>query len=58
MEVAGSIGVVEFVHCRREMNRVAHDIARHSYNLNSRCNWVDEPPSFLLQPLLDDVTIM
>jgi ribonuclease HI len=38
MLVAGSIGVVEFGHCRREMNKVAHDIARHSYNLNSGCN--------------------
>jgi hypothetical protein len=29
--VAGCIGVVEFSHCRREMNKVAHDIARDSF---------------------------
>jgi hypothetical protein len=40
------------------MNIVAHDITRHGYNSNSGSTWVDESPSFLLQPLLDDVTDM
>jgi ribonuclease HI len=56
LECAGSIGVVEFMHCRRETNKVAHDIARHCFRSRISCTWVDEPPSFLLQPLLHDVT--
>jgi ribonuclease HI len=58
MAVAGSIGMVEFNHCTRDMNRVAHDIARFSFSSRADCNWVDEPPSFILQPLLDDVTYL
>jgi ribonuclease HI len=29
LECAGSIGIAEFMHCKREINKVAHDIARH-----------------------------
>jgi ribonuclease HI len=54
----GIIGKVEFKFCPREMNNVAHTIARSCFNSKADCNWLDEPPSFLLQPLLDDVTIL
>jgi hypothetical protein len=56
LECAGSIGMVEFVHCRREINIVAYDIVRHCFRSRT-CTWVDEPPSFFLQPL-HDVTIL
>jgi hypothetical protein len=56
--VAGSIGTVEYSHYRRKINKVAHDTARFCLESRTDCNWVDEPPSFLLQPLLDDVTLL
>jgi ribonuclease HI len=58
ISVAGGIGTVEYSHCRREINKVAHDTARFCIESRTDCNWVDEPPSFLLQPLLDDVTLL
>ena len=56
--VLASIGKVEFKHCPREANQVAHVIARNSFDLRLSCNWVDDAPSFILQTLLDDVTIV
>ena len=58
ISIAGLIGTVEFNHCQRDVNKVAHEIARSSFESSSSCNWVDEPPSFLSQFLPDDVTIL
>jgi ribonuclease HI len=55
---AGYIGNVEFKKCGRDMNKVAHEIAWECFSTRLSCNWVDEPPSFLAQALLDDVTIV
>jgi ribonuclease HI len=52
------IGRVKFKHCFREANSVAHELARHGLSTRSTCTWVDEPPSFLLPSILNDVTIM
>jgi ribonuclease HI len=57
-EQVASIGHVEFSHCRRETNMVAHEIARNSLSTRTSCNWVDEPPTFILSALLNDVTIL
>jgi hypothetical protein len=40
---AGIIGKVEFTHCLREVNEVAHQIARCCFDSKNSCNWVDEP---------------
>ena len=40
------IGVVSFAHCPREANRLAHNLARHSFNLNSTFIWDGDPSSF------------
>jgi ribonuclease HI len=53
---AANIGKVEFMHCRRDINKVAHELARSYFMSSTGCNWVDEPPSFLLEKLLNDVT--
>jgi ribonuclease HI len=58
LSTAGMIGKVTFSHCGRESNIVAHELASHSFNSASSCNWVDEPPSFIRQSLLNDVTIL
>jgi hypothetical protein len=51
-------GKVAIEFCNREANQVAHELARVSSSSGRSCTWVDEPPSFLLQPLLHDVTIL
>jgi ribonuclease HI len=51
-----SIGEVSFKFCPREANQVAHELARHSFSSKSSCTWDDDPPRFLLDKLLNDVT--
>jgi ribonuclease HI len=48
MAKAGLIAKVEFTYCRREINTVAHGLARDCFNSRISCNWVEEPPSFLV----------
>ena len=52
------IGIVSFKHCPREENDVAHELARSCFIDKISCNWVDEPHSFILGKLINDVTIM
>jgi hypothetical protein len=56
VDLASLIDKVSFKHCLREVNEVAHDIARFCFSSKASCNWVDEPPSFLLEKLINDVT--
>jgi ribonuclease HI len=56
VDLASQIDKVSFKHCPREVNEVAHDIARFCFSSKAYCNWVDELPSFLLEKLINDVT--
>jgi hypothetical protein len=56
IDLASSIGSVCFKHCLREANQTAHELARDSFPSKSSCNWDDEPPSFILNCLVNDVT--
>jgi hypothetical protein len=47
-----SIGNVDFKHWE------ANHAARVCFSDNNSCNWVDEPPIFLLSELLNDVIII
>ena len=58
LDIATSIGKVIYRHCPREANSVAHDLARFVFIERSSCNWDDDPPSFLLNSLTNDVTII
>jgi hypothetical protein len=58
VDIASSIGSVRFNFCPRESNQVAHEIAKYSFENNQSYNWVNEPPSFILDRLLNDVTIL
>ena len=58
IDAVSAIGRVDFKFCPREANQAAHEIARFSFVNNLSCNWVDEPPSFLLYKLVNDVTIV
>ena len=40
-----------------EANQVAHELARQAMLTKENCIWDDDPPSFILQLVSDDVTI-
>ena len=58
IDLVSAIGVVTFKHCPREANQVAHELARTSFCNNSTCRWLDDPPSFILGKLINDVTVV
>ena len=58
IDEASMIGNVLFQHCPREANGVAHELARSCFIDKFSRNWVDEPPSFLLESLINNVTII
>jgi hypothetical protein len=55
VDIAVTIRSVFYLHCMREANKVAHSLARKSFSKKIYCNWVDEPPDFILDELLNDV---
>jgi ribonuclease HI len=57
IDLALSIGEVSYVHCPREANKTAHELAKVCHIDKDSCNWDDDPPSFLLCKLIEDVTI-
>jgi len=44
-------------HCNRDINRVEHNLASLAIQSKHACIWVDEPPSFVLKALVNDVTL-
>jgi ribonuclease HI len=42
-------------HCNRDANKVAHELVFNSFSNKSSCIWADEPPSFILATLANDV---
>jgi ribonuclease HI len=58
VDYATNIGNVRYRFCHREANEVAHELARECFCNKVNCNWVDEPPSFILAKLINDVTVI
>ena len=56
--LAGMIGLVQFSHCFREANVGAHSLAKNAFHKNVACKWEDDPPDFLIECLVNDVTIL
>lgn len=48
---------ISIEHLSREANNVAHALARQAIISRTNCIWDDDPPSFIVQLLSDDVTI-
>jgi ribonuclease HI len=48
---------IAFIHCIREANQVAHELARYAFTTNSVVRWDESPPSFILPFVLKDVTM-
>jgi ribonuclease HI len=55
VDLVTSIGMFSFMHCLREANKVDHSLAKECLSSVVDCNWVDEPPSFILDNLLNNV---
>lgn len=49
---------VHIQHCNRAANQVAHELARIALSLKNSCIWLDEPPTFILEHLVNDVTCL
>jgi hypothetical protein len=49
---------VSIEHCHREANEVAHLLARNAKETKQICIWDDEPPSFIFESLVNDVSIL
>jgi ribonuclease HI len=58
VDMASTFESISFNHIPREANKVADDLAKFSFLNSLSCNWVDEPPSFILNNLIGDVTIV
>jgi hypothetical protein len=49
---------VNFEYCPREANIVAHELAKSSFqSSSSSCTWDDDPPSFILPFLINDISV-
>ena len=57
VDMSVQIGTVDFKHCPRDANSVAHELASFSFHNNISCVWGDEPPSCLIVFLANDVSV-
>jgi ribonuclease HI len=58
VDLYSMVDKVSFKQCSRSANEAAHEIARCCLSSVCSCNWVAEPPSFLLEKLINDVTVL
>ena len=49
---------ISIEHCRRETNQVAHELAKKAMISKIYCIWDDDPPSFIVDLLSNDVTFL
>ena len=49
---------ISIEHLSREANQVAHELARQAMLTKENCIWDDDPPSFIVDFLANDVTIL
>ncbi|XP_068312517.1 uncharacterized protein [Pyrus communis] len=52
--ILGAITEELCTHVRRQANTVANRLARFSLNVGSQCEWSDQPPSFIIDLLIED----
>ena len=48
---------ISIEHCNRDINRVEHNLASLAVQSKHACIWVYEPPSFVLEARVNDVTL-
>ena len=58
IDTATLIGKVIFRHCFQDANFVAHELAKFSFCKKCGGSWTNEPPSFLLSQLVNNVIVL
>jgi hypothetical protein len=58
VDLASEFNMMKFKYCPREANQDSHEIAKSSFLNKSSCIWIDEPPSFLISTIINDVTTL
>jgi hypothetical protein len=53
--VWSGLQMISIEHCSGEANETVHELARRGMQMKLNCNWDDEPPSFILEFLMNDV---
>ena len=54
----GGFQEISIEHLNREANQVAHELARQAMIMKMSCIWDDDPPSFIVPIISNDVTIL
>jgi hypothetical protein len=44
-------------HCNRDINRTTHNLASLAIQSKNSCIWIDETLSFIIEALVNDVTL-
>jgi hypothetical protein len=56
-QISQRIGLISFKHCPREGNKVAHNLARLSYDSGNFVLWDGDPPPSVLRDVINDVSV-
>jgi len=56
--VWGGFQEISIEHLNREANQVAHELARQALITKMSCIWDNDPPTFIVPILSNDVTIL
>jgi hypothetical protein len=54
---ANAISDISFQHCPRNTNKVAHNLARNAYISKEYLVWYGDPPGFIINDVIEDVTV-
>ena len=49
---------ISIEHCSRDANQAAHELAKRAMLVKQNCIWDNEPPSFILAFVINDITIL
>ena len=52
---SNSYSKLQYSHCRRDCNRLAHSLARYSINVSNYVVWMEEVPNHLLSVVQQDL---
>jgi hypothetical protein len=52
------LGMIKFQHCPREVNKVAHNLAKLCFESDRVIQWDGDPPSHVSVDVLDDVALV
>jgi ribonuclease HI len=58
VDLMALFGTTQFQHCMRKANGAAYVLAKFFFSDKKSCNWIDQPLSFLLEELVNHVTVM